>query len=248
MKTHIKLFALLFLASLIFGCKSGQESGTSSSTDSTENSTVSYAVCIWDKASLRDNPEEKGKWLASLSLGEKCTYLDEEKEDNSGTKPVKYYKLKLQDGKEGWVNSDLVVLNSTPAAFIQDADIYSRPDLLTKTGKSFSKMDIVAVISTQNDFVEVKGKRKDGKWIESGWVKPSNLSYKDVDIAVAKFACKALAIEDAAERTKAINDIIDNSDLQESVFIDQLKGIVNADQEMDMEMETETNPADTAGI
>jgi hypothetical protein len=240
MKTQIKLYSLLFIATALFGCKGGNGSGTGSASDS--SGAEQFAVCIWDKAILKDAPEEKGKYLTSLSLGEKCTYLDDEKEDNSGAKPVKYVKIKLQDGKEGWANSDLVIINSTPAVFVQNTEMYSRPDLLTKTGKSFSKMDIIAVKSTQNDFVEVVGKRKDGKWIETGWVKPANLSYTDVDIAVAKFAGKALAIEDNAKRLEALNEIINNSDLKESVFINELAGIVSADQDI------ETAPVDTSAL
>ena len=240
MKTQTTIYMFIFLASFFVGCKSGHNPSNEIGVDSTGSGT--YAVCIWDKASLKETPEDKGKWLASLSLGEKCTYLDEEKEDNSGTKPVKYVKIKLQDGKEGWSQNDFVILNSQPATFVQNTEIYSRPDLLTKTGKFFSKMDIVAVKSTQNNFVEVVGKRKDGKWIESGWVKPANISYADVDIAVAKFACKALAIEDNAKRIEAIKEIIDNSDLKESVFINELNGIISADQDK------ETAPVDTSAL
>ena len=93
MKTLTKFYALLSLAILLFGCKGGQKSGTGIAMDSITN--VPYAVCIWDRASLKESPDDKGKWLASISLGEKCTYLDAEKEDNSGTKPVKYVKIKM---------------------------------------------------------------------------------------------------------------------------------------------------------
>lgn len=186
-----------------------------------------YAVCIWDRASLKETPEEKGKWLESLSLGEKCEYLDETKEDNSGTKPVQYYKVRLSGGKEGWVQATLMSLNSKPAALNQNADVYSRPDLLTKTNKAFSKMDIVAVKNAEGDFVEVTGKRKDGKWVETGWIKASNVTYSDIDIAVAKFGGKALKIEDEAKKREAIKEILDNSDFSNSIFITDLYEIVN---------------------
>ena len=185
------------------------------------------AVCIWDKVSLKESPSDKGKWLASLSLGEKCTYLDDSKEDNSGKKPVTYYKVKLQDNQEGWVQSDFVILKSKPAVFIKDAEIYSRPDLLTKTNKSFSIMDIVAVKSEQGEFVEVAGKRKAGKWIETGWIKPANVSYTDVDIAVAKYGSKALEISDRQKRNVALNEIINNSDYKSSVFVNTLFHMVD---------------------
>ncbi|HEY4789156.1 MAG TPA: SH3 domain-containing protein, partial [Bacteroidales bacterium] len=187
----------------------------------------SVAVCIWDKISLKESPSDKGKWLASLSLGEKCTYLDDSKEDNSGKKPVTYYKVKLQDNQEGWVQSDFVILKSKPATIIKEAEIYSRPDLLTKSNKTFSMMDIVAVKSEQGDFIEIVGKRKAGKWIESGWVKSSTVSYADVDIAVAKYGGKALEIPDRQKRNSALNEIINNQDFKSSVFINTLFKMVD---------------------
>jgi hypothetical protein len=219
-------FALAFSLILV-SCKGKKNAdGTIESSDE-----QSYAVCLWDRASLKEAPEEKGKWLESLSLGEKCEYLDDTKEDNSGAKSVKYYKVKLQGGKEGWVQASLISLNSKPAAFNQDAEIYSRPDLLTKTNKTYSKMDIVAVKSTQGDFIEVTGKRKDGKWIESGWVKSQNVTYSDIDIAVAKFGSKALRIEDKAKRTEAIKEIVENSDFSNSIFITELNNLITPETE-----------------
>ena len=149
MKQLINSLQLLFIAVMLINCSGNKNNpGSGSNGDSTVTE-ANYAVCIWDKTPLKETPDEKGKWLASLSLGEKCTYMDDKKEVNIGTKDVTFYKIKLQDGKEGWAQSDLIILNSRPATFIQNADIYSRPDLLTKTPNKFSKMDIVAVKSTQ---------------------------------------------------------------------------------------------------
>ena len=88
-------------------------------------------------------------------------------------------------------------------------------------------MDIVAVKSEQSDFIEVVGKRKAGKWIETGWIKPANVSYIDVDIAVAKFGAKALEITDRQKRNAAINEVINNADYKSSVFINTLYHMVD---------------------
>jgi hypothetical protein len=225
-----RILNLVLMASLIFSvaCKGKKTSAEGIVSEVSED--ASYAVCIWDRASLKEAPEEKGKWLESLSLGEKCEYLDETKEDNSGTKQVQYYKVRLLGGKEGWVQSTLIALNSKPAALSQDAEVYSRPDLLTKTDKAFSKMDIVAVKGSQGDFLEVTGKRTEGKWIETGWIKANNVTYSDVDIAVAKFGSKALRMEDEVKKQEAIKQIISNSDFSNSIFINDLSVLV-AEQE-----------------
>jgi hypothetical protein len=229
------LYFIFILASLVavFSCKGkkGQAEGDSTAVEATEDGT--YAVCVFDRASLKETPEEKGKWLEALSIGEKCEYLDDTKEDNSGSKEVKYYKVRLQGGKEGWVQANLMSLNSKPAALNQDADVYSRPDLLTKTAKKYSKMDIVAVSATEGDFIQVTGKRRDGKWVESGWIKSTNVTYSDVDIAVAKFGRKALAITDEAKQKEAIQEILNNTDFSNSIFIQDLNSIANPEENVD---------------
>lgn len=228
MKNSYYLIFILVTLVVFFSCKGKEgQSNEDSIAKVEEIKNVTYAVCVFDRASLKESPEEKGKWLEAISLGEKCEYLDDAKEDNSGAKPVKYYKIRLQGGKEGWVQANLITLNSKPAALNQDADVYSRPDLLTKTQKKFSKMDIVAVTSTQGDFVEVTGKRRDGKWIETGWIKSTNVTYADVDIAVAKYGSKAIAITDETKQIEAIQEIVNNTDFSNSIFIAELNNIIN---------------------
>lgn len=225
-KSLYSIFILLSIVAL-FSCKGkkGQTDGDSTAVEATDDGT--FAVCVFDRASLKETPEEKGKWLESLSIGEKCEYLDDTKEDNSGSKPVKYYKVRLQGGKEGWVQASLISLNSKPAALNQDADVYSRPDLLTKTSKKYSKMDIVAVSATEGDFIQVTGKRRDGKWVETGWIKGTNVTYSDVDVAVAKFGSKALAMTDEVKQKESIQEILNNTDFSNSIFIPDLNSIVN---------------------
>lgn len=184
---------------------------------------IQEAVCVWDKTALRDSEGEKGKWLTALSLGEKVVFEGETKKVKEGSREREYHKVKLQDGKEGWVRGDLVIAGAKRAAVITTADIYSRSDLLTKTDKSFSQMDIVAVKGSQNGFVEVTGKRTDGKWLESGWIREGNVSYKDIDIAVAKYGKAAVEIEDKAEKIKKLREITENGDFTGSTFITVLK-------------------------
>lgn len=238
-KTSITIILLSFVC-FIIGC------GTK--TEKPQNVTALFedvekeAVSIWDKVPLREDPNEKGKWLTSVSLGEKVVYLDETAVDSAPSRPVTYYKITLLDGKTGWVRSDFIVLRGKPAVFLSATPFYSRPDLLTKTDKSFSQMDIVGVKNSQGDWIEVIGKRTDATWIESGWVKDNNVSFKDIDIAVAKFAKGALEINDEVKRISALEDIVNNPDFQSSVFIeyirDMLKSMFGSD-DADYEEETD---------
>jgi len=223
MKKNSLILLILAVFIIVPGCKTKKTTGEeNASVDSRKGD----AVCVWDNISLKESPDKDGKWLASISLGEKCIFLNNEKEDINGEKKTRYLKMQLQDGKEGWVQADFIVVDGKPGVIIQDAVVYSRPDLLTKTGKSFSKMDIIGVKGTQNDFVEITGKRKDGKWIETGWIKTSNISNSEIDIAVAKYAAKALAIGETGKREAAIKEIVENNDLKGSVFIANLKELL----------------------
>lgn len=212
--------SIIFIV-LLFSCKGKKNTSTENLQVETVNTVK--AVCIWDKVSVRETPYKDGKWLTSLSIGEKCLYLGEEREEVDGNRIYKYLKIELQDGKKGWVQADFIVIDGVPGVVINDAPIYNRPDLLTKTDKFFSKFDIVGVSNSQNDFYEVKGKRKNGKWIETGWVKKSNISLSDSDIALAKYASKALSIEDPVKRKEAIKEILDNPDFTYSIFLEDLR-------------------------
>lgn len=208
-----KSLLLLPVIALFFTLSSCGGSGTEN------KKTDCDAVCIWDKVSLLDAPNEKAKWITSISLGESVTYLDETASDSSSSKAVEYLKIKLLDGKSGWTRSDFIILNSRPAVFINDANYYNRPDLMTKSEKIFSAMDIVAVKTEQEGWLEIKGKRSKGSWIETGWIKPENLSFEEADLAVAKFAQSAMALKDEDKKLEALHGIVNNNDLSKSVFI-----------------------------
>ena len=65
-----KLFysVLTVIIVLFTSCKSKPAAADGEAAEGEET----YAGCIWDRDSLKETPEEKGKWLESLSLGEKC--------------------------------------------------------------------------------------------------------------------------------------------------------------------------------
>jgi hypothetical protein len=244
-RNSVALFVCAVLI-IISGCKTKKTTGDE---NAASDSRKGDAVCIWDNISLKESPGKDGKWLASVSLGEKCLYMNSDREETNGEKKTKYLKIRLQDGKEGWVQADFIVVEGKPGVIVQDAVVYSRPDLLTKTDKSFSKMDIIGVKGEQNDFREIAGKRKSGKWIETGWIKAANISYSDVDIAVAKYAAKALAITDKEKREAAVKEIVENKDLQESVFISDLKNsLVPAEDFIEAEVKDQASDTTNSSV
>ncbi len=225
MKQTMKLFGLLILSVLLINsCGKGkQPAGSDEPVEETPDAMVSQgeeapAVSVyWSNLSLRDEPVKDGKYLTAIRLGEKMTYLGLTARDSANK--TDYIKVRLMDGKEGWAQSNLIVINGDPAVLIKDAEIYSRPDLLTKTDKAYSKMDVVAVMQSQGEWIEVKGKRKEGSWVETGWIKPINISYESVDIAVAVFTNQALAKKETEDQITGLEDIVKNSDLSTSELI-----------------------------
>jgi hypothetical protein len=191
--------------------------------------TIIGAVCIWDQLSVRQEANEKSKWLTSVSLGEKVIFLNESIVDSVSKK--QYVKIKLSDNTEGWSLAEFMVTNGRPAVFLGETEFYKRPDLMTRSGSSFKAMDIVAIASEQDGWYEVKGKRADGKYISAGWIKPENVSLKDADIAVAKYAATAMS-KNGEEKLKALKGIIENADFSGSYFIPVLRKEV-----MDMEVQ-----------
>lgn len=202
------------------------ETGAEETVDKAESVVVEAdAVCLLDNLSVRATPSDKGKWVTSISLGEVVTYTGEEGIDSVSKKP--FYKIKLTGGNEGWSRAEFIEVGGQVGVFIEETEIYKRPDLLTKSGKKYSEMDIIAITSTQGDWIEVKGKRGEGKYIETGWVKSGNISDKDIDVATAKFGVAALAMEDLGKRKEALKEILGNSDLASSTFFPILQEKLN---------------------
>ncbi|WP_296619286.1 SH3 domain-containing protein [Marivirga sp.] len=222
MKNYYYLLSCAILAFGLFSC-SGNENKESEEKESTKQEAPKMvdAVSIWDGISVREEPSSDGKWISSISLGEKVLITGKTAVDST-EKNREYVEIKLGDDQQGWVVKDFVV-EGTAVTAVREAQIFKRPDLLTKTDKSFSSMDVLALMDTKDEWVEVKGKKQGDKWFSSGWVKRTDLSDNEVDIAVAVYAQKALEIEDEEERSEAIQEILENESFTSSQFIVDLK-------------------------
>lgn len=226
MKKHYYVFACALLVIGLLSC-SGNESKDKEEKAVQEEKPMEMvdAVSIWDGISVREEPSSDGKWVSSISLGEKIQLTGNSAVDSS-EKNREYVEIKLGDDKQGWVVSDFVEEGIAVTA-LKDVQIYKRPDLLTKTDNSFEPMDVMALIDTRDEWVEVKGKSQGEKWFWSGWVKRTDLSDNEVDIAVAVYAQKAFEIENEDERADAIQEIIENESFISSQFMMDLKNELN---------------------
>lgn len=226
------VIAIVALSTVLYSCEPEKKSSDTKTTENTsreekkepvaeEATKGGDAICVIDKLSVRETPGAKTKWITSLSLGEKVYYTGESVMDSASKK--EYYKVKLIDGKEGWSRATFLVVDGKVGAVVQEANVYKRPDLLTKTDKKYSPMDIIAVMSTQDDWVQVKGKRAEGKYVEEAWIKANNITENSIDIATAKYASLALTKETMTDRITALQEIVDNADFSSSSFMGLLK-------------------------
>jgi len=226
MKNYYYILACAIMAFGIISCSGNENKETAEQTTAQEETLKNVdAVSIWDGISVKTEPTSDGKWLSSLSLGEKVMMTGNTAVDSSAENR-EYVEIQLGDEKQGWVVKDFVQEGSA-VAVVRDAQVFNRPDLLTKTEKKFSTMDVLALIDTKDEWVEVKGKSQGEKWFWTGWVKRTDLSDNEVDVAVAVYGQKALAIEQEEERIDAIQEIVENESFTSSQFMVDLKNELN---------------------
>ena len=248
----MKLLNFLLAGTILFACnapsRESKETAEKETTQMAPEPIEKSAICVWDQVSVRETPSAKGKWVTAISIGESLMKLGETAVDSlDGNRS--YIRVRLADGTEGWSVSELIIEDGKVAVFMADKDIYQRPDLLTKVDKKFSQMDIVAVKSEQDDWFEVIGKRAEGKWIESAWVKKGDISQSSIDVAVAKFASKALAMDSEEDMASSLQEIIDNSDLNSSAFIPILREKLPTEEEaIDVEEEMVMEESDSTSM
>ncbi len=232
MKSNITILTLAtFLVSLVTSCS--QKGGKTTEVEAVtvpekveEIVKETKAVCVWNELSVRKEPKyNKNNYLTSLSKGERLTSLGITKYDSAGK--TEYVKVKLNDGTEGWSSRSLIVDEADPAVLAVEAAIYKRPDLLTKTDRAFDQLDIVAVVSVDGGWAEIKGQRNGTNFVSEGWIKKDVLSTDNVDIAMAKFIRKASSMKDEDKKIESLTELLENSDFQSSKFVSVAQEILN---------------------
>ncbi len=221
------LFVLLVYS---FGCRNDTKMSNENQSHQSKSTQVTNGIpqgattiCIWDRAVLRGVPSrENGKFLSAIALGEKVTWLGESRIDSTD-KNLEFLKVRLSDGKEGWVLAYVLVRNAVPGAIIQKTFVYRRPDLLTVTDKYLEPMDMVAITKIEDDWLEIVGNQRK----RSGWIKNTGVSMRTEDVAVAILATKAFREKDAEKKKLMLEAIVENPELSSSIFMAGLRATMN---------------------
>lgn len=231
-KILISTFCVVFFIFAACGKKSQKEGNDVE--ENTENKgggkedkkSGSIAICVYDKMSILTKPSRKeGKWVTSLSLGEKVTYLGDEQKDESGK--YSFVKVRTSGNQEGYVDARIVIPNAEVACITDQTSIYSRPELTTISQNTFEPFDIIAIVGTQGDWTEIVGKRRKGTWIDKGWIKSKSISKDEKDIATAVYCVRALSQNTADKTLAELKKIQNNNDLKGSIFDDDITEMIN---------------------
>lgn len=169
-------------------------------------------MSLWNNLALRETPAKDGKFVARVNMGETFTTSD----SSDWSEEDEYVFVELKGGQSGYILNRLVQTKAVPLAIHSDAVIHSRPDELTRTDKTFSRMDIVALVDAKEEYawLKVKGRTPGDKWFKEGWIKADRGTQNPIDIAVASLVNKALEEKDDAARYSLLTDIYSNPDFE----------------------------------
>jgi len=223
------ILMLICLTFILGSCGNDKKSGT----DGNDSTAVKVtegdpAICLWSSVTLKASPEQNGKYVTNIYMGETATFLGETATDSTvKNKPREYVKLKLKDGTKGWVQANYVAIKAKPYAVKNMTKLYKRPDILAPGKDQFEQMQFVVVTEEQDGWVKIKGKKRADSWFKEGWIKIENLTSTEADITVSILAERAMAKETPEKKTEALNEIIDNPDLNSSMFISNIRTLID---------------------
>ena len=183
-------------------------------------------VSVWDRISTRSEPRRKSPSTTLLSLGESFLYMDTFAIDSSYNN-TKFLKARLSDSSIVWVYGFASVINAKPAVITNEVPLYMRPDLLTITEKRIHSMEIVAVIEEWDNWIMVVNEKKE----KVGWIKKEYITDNTIDLAFALLAKRKLEEEDAEQKIRNLEDLLENNPYPNSIFVSELGKILELEKE-----------------
>lgn len=215
---NLSLFLLaLMLLFTISACGSDKKGGESDGSETVEDvaddtdsdGAATMTLSTWEGHSAKDTPGNEGKWVASIAFGEELTLLNETEKDAKTNKD--YEKVKLLDGKEGWVRADFIAKNASLAAVTQDAQIYKRPGISNITEDMVLTGTVVVVKSRKDDFSEFIARNDAANKRQEGWLLGDKaLTTDETDISAALLYSKAMNEKVPAKRQEKLKQVVSN--------------------------------------
>jgi uncharacterized protein YgiM (DUF1202 family) len=210
------LLGLLLMVSFT-ACASDKKTGDADETeleDESEDSdgdadAGSLTLSTWEGHSAKDSPGNDGKWVASIAFGEELTLLNETETDAKTNKS--YEKVRLLDGKEGWVRADFVAKDASLQAVAQDAQIYKRPGISNISDDMVLTGTVVIVKGHKDDFAEFIARNDANNKRKEGWLLGEKaLTSDETDVSAALLYSKAMNKKVPTKRQEKLKQVVTN--------------------------------------
>jgi len=233
MRIFNRTSGFILLTALLWACdsKPNQEATEESTEEFSPNQR--QAICLGNNVSVRKKPATTGDLLTAIAIGESVAWLDSVVVDTKSKGKYEYALIRLSDGTEGWAVKSYLFEDTQLIAITAHATIYTRPDLLTATKKSFKPLDLLVITSVENEAKEgnwlpVTGKIQGTKSFTSGWIIGGNATPNQSDVLVAQLVYKANELKDE-KRMEELNSITSDEAYSNSIFLNQIRTLTYHD-------------------
>ena len=190
------------------------------------------AICLGNNVAVRETPSTTGDRLTVISIGESVMYLDSTVVDTDSKGNYEYALIQLSDGTLGWVVKRYLFEDSDLYTAKEATTIYSRPDLLTSTNKSFQAMDLLVTPLEQSqvngEWLKVTGRIQGTKSFTSGWIKRDNTTGEQPDVLVAQLVYKANELK-GEKRMNELTQILNEDSYAGSAFLNSIRALTYND-------------------
>lgn len=162
-----KYFSLVLIVSLFFAFQCKKEAAKQADQPTTlAKKYAKYRVAVYKDKELKS-------WLSTMEKAESMDLINEEKYVNAKKKQIDLAKVKLSDGKEGYIDAKhladkpIVITGDNVKAFV-------RPDIGSKQYCTLPKGTIAFIIEEKADWVRIYAgavgeKKVMGQWVKGGY-------------------------------------------------------------------------------
>jgi hypothetical protein len=175
--------------------------------------TMQQAVVISDDVFVTD--ASASDTIAVLGLGEPVTV----QEHGGVPGPA---RVVLSDGRtEGIIPAEAIVTQAVSAAVIRQVRICRRPDSISVTEDKFEFMDMVAVVSESEGWLEVIGEDR----YKRGWIPADYVTKTTEDVADAIYARRKLREANGLSRKEKLEQILLNGPYIDTYIMQQIRNM-----------------------
>lgn len=216
MNNKVITFSLLFfiVVFLTFSCKPKSGNNTSQPEETLGEYVPPVVDDMQEKPAVFPRRNESlyerdgdniGKWMGNGGpTGDVVTYLGETVElVTSGEKTSRFSKVRTSDGKEGWVYSFLLAIDSHPAVLMKTTPLRNSAEPTSLTAEQIPVGQVVAVSLSEGNrnglvrvligYTKATSQGKLGGYVRSGYLPYSLLSVDEEDLIAAQLVSEANA-------------------------------------------------------